>query len=390
MKKSIKRLITVFAVCAVSAFAVVASGCNVTDKIKEKIEQARCEHEWNDGEVTKEATCMEKGELTKTCTLCDKVETEEIELAEHIAVYVQAVTPTCLEKGVTDGTVCSVCETKLSGFQEIPALGHIVVKDSAVKPTCLEDGLTEGKHCSRCSEVLTVQEVIPALGHKPSMIAGKAPTCTDIGYTEGVKCSNCNVIYVEREQIPALGHTLTTDWLGTPTVCGAGVKRTSCNKCSYFVDNYIDSQHIDENGDFVCEICNEMFPLKEGTYTEVDAVVGEKIVGNWYRIYRPAAFQVETIYGFYFTNLYNGSSALANNFIALDVSCYDEIVFSSGVWSIEGITYFCYDDYIDIYVMSGEYSVENGDNSMMIIDETVVIEEFFEGSIVKRLVANAE
>ena len=156
MKISIKKLVVVLALGVVSAFAF--TGCDVMETLKEKIEQARCEHEWNDGEVIKEATCTEKGELTKTCTLCEKVETEEIELAEHIAVYVQAATPTCLEKGVTDGTVCSVCETKISGFQEIPALGHIVVKDSAVKPTCLEDGLTEGEHCSRCNEVLKAQE----------------------------------------------------------------------------------------------------------------------------------------------------------------------------------------------------------------------------------------
>ena len=206
MKKSIKKLITVFAVCAVSAFAVVASGCNLADKIKEKIEQARCEHEWNDGEVTKEATCTEKGELTKTCTLCEKVETEEIEFAEHIAVYVQAVTPTCLEKGVTDGTVCSVCETKISGFQEIPALGHIVVKDSAVKPTCLEGGLTEGEHCSRCNEVLKAQEKAPATGHNLVILEAVEPTCTTEGKAQGVWCDKCEVVFKAQEIIPALGH----------------------------------------------------------------------------------------------------------------------------------------------------------------------------------------
>lgn len=206
MKKSIKRLITVFAVCAVSAFACMASGCSLTDKIKDKIEQARCEHEWNDGEVTKEATCMEKGELTKTCTLCKKVETEEIELAKHIAVYVQAVTPTCLEKGVTDGTVCSVCETKISGFQEIPALGHIVVKDSAVKATCLEDGLTSGEHCSRCNEVLVEQTVIPATGHNLVVLPALDATCTESGMSTGVSCSLCGTVYNEQVEFPALGH----------------------------------------------------------------------------------------------------------------------------------------------------------------------------------------
>lgn len=251
MKKSIKRLITVFAVCAVSAFACMASGCSLTDKIKDKIEQARCEHEWNDGEVTKEATCMEKGELTKTCTLCEKVETEEIELAEHIAVYVQAVTPTCLEKGVTDGTVCSVCETKISGFQEIPALGHIVVKDSAVAPTCLEDGLTEGEHCSRCNEVLKAQEKVPATGHNLVILEAVEPTCLTEGKTQGVLCDKCNGAFPAQEILPKLAH-------------------------------------IDEDNDLYCDICKSLF-TDLTSCSEVELTSGVKVANKYFRCYFPTS-----------------------------------------------------------------------------------------------------
>ena len=108
MKRRLKRLVMVLAVCAMSMFAVLASGCSVTDIIKEKIEQARCEHVWDDGEVIKEATCIEVGELIKTCTLCEKTETEEIPLGEHKEITVSAVAQTCLKGGLTDGVKCEI------------------------------------------------------------------------------------------------------------------------------------------------------------------------------------------------------------------------------------------------------------------------------------------
>lgn len=45
---------------------------------------------------------------------------------------------------------------------------HTVVTDPAVSPTCTQTGLTEGSHCSVCGEVITAQSVIPATGHSYS------------------------------------------------------------------------------------------------------------------------------------------------------------------------------------------------------------------------------
>lgn len=43
-----------------------------------------CEHVWNDGEVTTEATCTAKGVKTYTCTLCNETKTEEIPMIDHV------------------------------------------------------------------------------------------------------------------------------------------------------------------------------------------------------------------------------------------------------------------------------------------------------------------
>lgn len=46
-----------------------------------------------------------------------------------------------------------------------PASGHTIVTDAAVSPTCMQTGLMEGTHCAVCEEVIVAQEVIPATGH---------------------------------------------------------------------------------------------------------------------------------------------------------------------------------------------------------------------------------
>lgn len=205
MKKK-KFWFGLFAAVSVSAVAVMAAGCNPIEDIKTAINQARCEHEWNDGEIIKESTCTEKGELTKTCTLCDKVETVELDLVAHIPVYVDAVAPTCNETGLTDGTVCAVCDNFVSGFQELPALGHIVEMDYGHKATCLENGLSDGAHCTRCDEVLKEQAIIVATGHNLVTLDAIAPTCTEEGLTQGVVCGNCHCVFVEQEPVSTIKH----------------------------------------------------------------------------------------------------------------------------------------------------------------------------------------
>lgn len=66
-----------------------------------------CEHTYDAGVVTKEATCTEKGVKTFTCTKCKATKTEEIPVKEHDFVVEKAAT--CTEKGLEK---CSVCKTE--------------------------------------------------------------------------------------------------------------------------------------------------------------------------------------------------------------------------------------------------------------------------------------
>lgn len=246
MKKK-KFWVGLFAAVSVSAVVVMAAGCNPIDDIKTAINQARCEHEWNNGEITKESTCTEKGELTKTCSLCDKVETVELDLVAHIPVYVDAVAPTCNETGLTDGTVCAVCDNVVSGFQELPALGHIVEMDYGHKATCLENGLSDGAHCTRCDEVLKEQAIIVATGHNLVTLDAIAPTCVEEGLTQGVVCGNCHAVFVEQESVSTI-------------------------------------KHVDEDEDSLCDGCGATFSPTMNM-REVVLQEGDTVGDSWFRVY---------------------------------------------------------------------------------------------------------
>ncbi len=68
----------------------------------------KCEHEYDNGEITKEPTCTEEGEKVFTCSLCNKTKTESVEKEAH--TYKEEVTkePTFDEEGEKTFT-CEIC-----------------------------------------------------------------------------------------------------------------------------------------------------------------------------------------------------------------------------------------------------------------------------------------
>ena len=249
-------------------------------------------HSWGDGEVTKPATCTEKGVKTYTCTVedCGETKAEDIAMLPHTEEIIPAVAATCTTAGSTAGIKCSVCETVLTAPEIIPALGHKYgtdwksdvlnhwhectvcgdkidtaahTEDSGtvtVKPTTESTG-TRVYACKECGAMIR-DEVIPALDpsheheyaatwkynkneHWHECICGEtsemslhvwdsgmpvtAPTCTETGVVT-YTCTVCGI--TKTETVNALGHSFTNYIYNNDATCTEdGTETAACDRC---------------------------------------------------------------------------------------------------------------------------------------------------------------
>lgn len=187
-------------------------------------------HDWDEGKITKAATCEEKGVKTYTCRTCKKTRTEDVTALGHQAVTDAAVAATCETDGKTEGSHCSVCGKVLVKQETVKATGHKPVTDAAVAATCETDGKTEGSHCFVCGKVLTEQKTIPAFGH--TWDTGKI-TKEAACETKGVKTYTCETCKKTRtEEIPALVHKFG-EWVTTSRadVLSPAKQTRTCTTC---------------------------------------------------------------------------------------------------------------------------------------------------------------
>ena len=332
--------------------------CGAVIKAQESIPATG--HTWDNGKVTKEATCTETGEKTYTCTICQKTRTESITKTGHTEVKDAAVAATCESEGKTEGSHCSVCNIIIKKQETIPVTGHswdngkvtkaatcteegektytcttcqktrtesiaktghTEVKDAAIAATCESEGRTEGSHCSVCGTIIKAQESIPATGHSwdngkvtkeatctetgektytcttcqktrtesttktghtEVKDAAVAATCESEGKTEGSHCSVCNTVIKKQEIIPAAGHTWNNGKITKEATCTEnGEKIYTCTTCqktktevlastghskiTKFVKN-ATCETEGYTGDIYCNNCGEM--LREGKIIE--------------------------------------------------------------------------------------------------------------------------
>ena len=179
-------------------------------------------------------TCVDGGYSTLTCNDCGNIFVADYtEATGHTIVVDSAVSPTCTETGLTEGSHCSVCGYVFVAQENVNALGHNKVVDDAVEPTCTKTGLTEGSHCSTCNEVFVAQKTIAKLGHSYSSLVTKEPTCTQTGirtYT----CVRCGDQYTEI--IFAKGHTVVNDKAVAATCTETGLTAgTHCSVCGEII-----------------------------------------------------------------------------------------------------------------------------------------------------------
>lgn len=132
----------------ISPTDLVPSG-NFTLTAKWEAEAApHTEHVYDEGKVTKEATCTATGEKVFTCTVCGIAKTEVIPMAPHTySDTLVTISPTCIATGEKSYT-CTVCGG--SYVEVIPKTAHSF--ETSVTPATLKKSGEIVGTCAICGE----------------------------------------------------------------------------------------------------------------------------------------------------------------------------------------------------------------------------------------------
>lgn len=195
-------------------------------------------HDWNEGVVTDEPTCDQKGVKTYTCKNDPThTYTEEIPVREHAEVKVpgMCVPPTCTEDGYDYyGCAYTNCHN-YSRKEVIPATGHDWGTWTEKTPAGCETPGEEERVCANDSTHVDTRPIDPT-GHDWGEWTEKTPAkCEDDGEEERV-CNN-DPNHVDTRPITAPGHdwgdwSVTTD----PSLTVPGEATRVCNTDATHVD----------------------------------------------------------------------------------------------------------------------------------------------------------
>lgn len=248
--------------------------CSVCGKTKDvTLSNPLGEHSWDNGRVTKEATCTKDGEKTYTCTVCNTTKTEVIPATGHQHKEVRnAKKATCTEDGYTGDTYCTDCNTKLESGTVINKLGHtwdngVITKEATEteegvktytckicgetktesipitshhwdqgtitkKATCTENG-EKMYHCTDEGCDKTWIETIPATGHQHTELRDKkTATCGEDGYSGDLYCKDCGQLISKGAIVKATGHSWDSGKVTEAATCKKeGTKTYTCSIC---------------------------------------------------------------------------------------------------------------------------------------------------------------
>lgn len=319
MKGLTKRALLCF--LTVLMLSAIAVGCNMNGCYKSDYDssnsnsQTQCEHVFGAWYVDELPTCTKEGSKHKAClnSGCDFVLTEPIPADGHTEVTDEARQPTCVKKGLTVGSHCSVCGEVITEQEKITKLGHSFGEWYESVPSTETVNGELRRDCERCDEYETAKA--PLKGH--DYIAGEvvkptcsaygytvytcecgdsynfdftnmlphdekltvvAPTCTKEGYTLHV-CNACSLTYISGYSL-ALGHDFGAWVTKTEATCLIDGEQTAeCSRCKITRSqtvkavghNYVQTLQ-DENQTSVkyeCSNCGDVVLLENVNESEV-------------------------------------------------------------------------------------------------------------------------
>lgn len=188
-----------------------------------KIEKT--DHTWDNGVVSKDPTCTEKGSKTYTCAVCRETKTEEIPATGHQNKEVRdKKAATCTKAGYTGDTYCKDCGELLKTGKETDELGHTWGKGKVTRKSTYTAAGQITYTCSRCGKkrVITTKKLFyPKAGTKYT-VAGCQYKVTKAGAEVSLVGTNKNAKSVT---IPAVikvkGVTYKVTSIGTKAFNGS-------------------------------------------------------------------------------------------------------------------------------------------------------------------------
>ena len=210
----------------------------------------KAEHSWNDGVVTTEPTCAERGEKTYTCSTCDATKTEIVGATGHSF-------GDWTEKDGNEHTrICSKCQTSETEAHSWNN-GEITLE-----PTCTENG-TNTYTCTYCGATKT--EIVNANGHHLTEW---------IYFDKDTHRNNCDVC----DHFEEGTHTWTTNGPSedglTTYICGG------CNatKVEATVTAETDGGSATVSGDTISDILSQMEGSADEKRVSIDTAGMGKVV----------------------------------------------------------------------------------------------------------------
>ncbi len=108
-----------------------------------------CDHDWDDWEIEKEATCEEDGLKVRQCDECGEEEKKEIKALGHIEEDMKDIEPTCDKEGSEGGIKCEVCGKIIDKPEKIAKIDHSYIEAITAEASCDAAG-TKTFTCENC------------------------------------------------------------------------------------------------------------------------------------------------------------------------------------------------------------------------------------------------
>ena len=243
-------------------------------------------HIWDAGKITQEATCVEAGAKTYTCTNCNTTRTEEIAATGHMTKVIKfAKAATCKAEGYSGDIYCQVCGTILKEGKVLPKTDHSWDEGKITTPVACTTAGVKTYTCTFCGA--TKMEEIPATGHVTKVTKfAKAATCKTEGYSGDVYCQDCGILLEEGKVLLKAEHSWNEGEITTAATCTVeGTKTFTCTVCEETksekipavghgateVRNRKDATCAAEGytGDTYCTVCGEV--VSKGEITAMTA-----------------------------------------------------------------------------------------------------------------------